>query len=368
MNVAITALGTATPTHQRPQTEVIQFMSTALSLDAAAQKRLQALYRATGINTRHSVLSDYNQSRGEFSFFSNNPADPFPSTASRMQAYRTHALPLALDAIADCCARLPHFNRETLTHLIAISCTGMYAPGLDIDIVHTLNLPTHIKRTAIQFMGCYAAINGLKVAHDICKANPQAKVLVVSVELCTLHLQKSADLDHLLSGAIFADGAAAAIVEANPECDQYLQLNHFHCDILPQSSQEMAWHIGDSGFEMILTAYVPQAIKSGIAEFLNRCLSQHTVQLNDIDLYAIHPGGKTILQACEQALGISKHDNRYSYQVLQDYGNMSSATILFVLKALWDDLKTMGDKKNIFSCAFGPGLTLESMLLEAHAG
>src|SRR5215475_13772323 len=134
MNIAITALGTATPIHRRPQTEVVEFMCNALNLDPAAQKRLHALYRITGIHARHSVLSDYTKSHGELSFFPNDSSLPFPSTASRMQVYRTHALPLALQAIADCGSRLADFDLHTITHLITSSCTGMYAPGLDIDI------------------------------------------------------------------------------------------------------------------------------------------------------------------------------------------------------------------------------------------
>ncbi len=364
MNAAITALGTAIPNHCGTQSNVADFMSDLLALQAADRKRMKVLYRSTGITTRHSILSDYTKNHGELSFFPNNTSDNFPSTSTRMQVYRDHALPLALAAIDDCFSTRQPVDTNLLTHLIVVSCTGMYAPGLDIDIVHALGLPTQTKRTAIQFMGCYAAINALKVANDICRANPIAKVLIVSVELCTLHLQQKLEPDHLISGAIFADGAAAALVEANPTTSRHLNIANFHCDILPQSSQEMAWHIGDSGFEMTLSAYVPQAIKSGIASFMQRCLAQHTIELNDVDLYAIHPGGKSILQACESVLGISAHDNRYSYQILRDYGNMSSATVLFVLKAIWNDLTLNDHDKTIFSCAFGPGLTLEAMLLK----
>lgn len=364
MDVAITSLGTAVPMHRGVQTDVVEFMCKVLSLNATAKKRLKALYRLTGIDFRHSVLEDYTSTEN-LSFFPENANAAFPSTSARMQIYKAQALPLALTAIADCIGSLADFDKQTLTHLITISCTGMYAPGLDIDIVQALELPKQIKRTAIQFMGCYAAINGLKMANDICRANPTAKVLVVSVELCTLHLQKNTTVDHLISGSIFADGAAAAVIEANPDSDRCLKLHNFYCDILPQSSQEMAWHIGDNGFEMVLTSYVPQIIKSGIAHFVQRCLAQHAIELNDIDVYAIHPGGKAILQACEQALGIPSAANCYSYQVLRDYGNMSSATILFVLKAIWQDLTALDDKKTIFSCAFGPGLTLESMVLES---
>ncbi len=152
---------------------------------------------------------------GEYEFFPNDPTLPFPSTSSRMRLYKEQALPLTLEAIQHCFASREHFNQQNITHLITVSCTGMYAPGIDIEIVQQLQLNTQVKRTCINFMGCYGAFNALKVADAICRADAQAKVLVVSVELCTIHFQKHESMDNLISNAIFADGAAALLVEAN---------------------------------------------------------------------------------------------------------------------------------------------------------
>lgn len=366
MEIAITAIGTANPIYKRAQQDLPEFLSAALHLKSSERRLMKSVYKATGIDYRYSVLSDYCKSPGQFEFFPNDPDTPFPGTSARMKIYKDNAIKLALSAITNCFVNLADFSSGEVTHLITISCTGMYAPGLDIEIAHQLNLNSSIKRTAINFMGCYGAFNGIKIADAICKAEPNAKVLVVSVEICTVHFQKNMHLDNIISNAIFADGAAAVLIEANPQRQKYFGLTAFHCDLLPQTSEVMAWHVGDQGFDIVLSSYVPEIIKTGISAFMYNLLNQHELTLSAIDFYAIHPGGLKILQACEESLNITVEQNRYAYHVLQNYGNMSSATILFVLKALWDDVDQSDHHKNIFSCAFGPGLTLESMLLRTH--
>lgn len=363
MSSTLTAIGTANPIYSRPQLETAELISGGLHLSPAQNRLLKTIYKATGIEKRHSVLKDYCKKVGEFEFFPNTPGVAFPSTAKRMQVYKDHALTLALSAIQECFSFFKNFNLNEITHLITISCTGMYAPGLDIELVQALHLNSTTQRTAINFMGCYGVFNGMKVAHAICKSNPNAKVLLVSVELCTLHFQNATEHSHMISNAIFADGAAAALIETNPSRSRYLSLESFYCDLLPQTQQEMAWHIADSGFDIVLSSYVPQMIESGIADFFQKLLN-HAKFTQAIDHYAIHPGGIKILEACEKALNIPKSANQYAYEVLNQYGNMSSATILFVLKKFLQNLNETHDNQSIFSCAFGPGLTLESMLLK----
>lgn len=359
MQAVISAIGTANPTHKQNQQAAAEIVASALNLKPAEKRLLKSIYKATGIQHRYSVISDFCKNRGEYEFFPNDIDAPFPSTAARMRIYKENALKLALAAATEC---VKNSDLSSITHVITVSCTGMYAPGIDIELVQQLNLNSNVKRTTINFMGCYGAFNAIKVAESICKSETTAKVLVVSVELCTIHFQKNESRDNIFSNAIFADGAAALLIETKSNQEKYLSLEAFHCDLLPQSSDAMAWHIADNGFDIVLSSYVPEAIESGIAAFVQRLLSQNDYR--DIDLYAIHPGGQKILKACEKALVINEEDNRYSYQVLRDYGNMSSATVIFVLKAIWDDLKTSDKNKTIFSCAFGPGLTLESMLLK----
>ena len=369
----ITSLGTAVPENAIQQAQIARFMAEALCMNEHDQRRLTALYRQTRIEQRHSVLPDYNRSRGEYTFYPNTEGlEPFPTVGQRMVLYRQKAVPLALKAIDDCLASYPDFDKQRITHIVTVSCTGLYAPGPDIELIEAMGLPGTTQRMAINFMGCYGAFNGLKAADAIVRSTPDAVVLVVCVELCTLHFQKKNDLDNLLSNALFSDGAAAVLVEGQARTDKSLRLRSFYCDLLPAGKEAMAWHITDFGFEMTLTSEVPTVIQQGIGQMLSRLLEQSGLTIGDVGTYALHPGGRRILEVIEGQLGLSQTDNRYAYQVLKKFGNMSSATVLFVLKAIWNDLENAASDKNadgsfnILSCAFGPGLTLESMILEAN--
>ncbi|TDI72542.1 MAG: type III polyketide synthase [Bacteroidetes bacterium] len=359
MKPCITAIGIANPVYRTSQDKIAEFMIRAHQMKGKAKNRLLALYRATGIKYRYSVLKDYGSPPADFQFYEPN-FTPFPGTAKRNEIYRKEALPLAVAAIKDC---LPaRINKQLITHLITVSCTGLYAPGLDIELVETLGLPSDTRRTGINYMGCYAAFNALKMAKAICESATDAKVLIVCVELCSLHFQKDSTPDFMLSNALFGDGAAAVLIE-NSGGVSGLELVGDHCTVVPESNSEMSWQIGDSGFEMVLSQNVPDLIKRHIPQLTNELLARHRWQLSDIDYFAIHPGGKGIITSIQQALGTTAYDSRFPLKILRDYGNMSSATILFVLKEIWNNLNSSDHGKKVLCFAFGPGLTLESMIL-----
>ena len=364
------AIGTATPAHRLAQPVIADFMAGALELDAGGTRKLRALYRVSGIEHRYSVLADYGRANGDYTFFPNTPGlEPFPTVGQRMAAYGREALPLALAAVRESLRQAPGIEPASLTHLITVSCTGMYAPGLDIELVAALALPPHVRRTCVNFMGCYAAVNALRLADSIVRADPAARVLVVSVELCTLHFQKSHEEDHLVSNALFGDGAAAALVlgQPLPGPTPCLALEAFHCGLAPEGTKDMAWHIGDFGFEMTLSGYVPALIERGMGQLLAGLLKALPVQREDIRHFALHPGGRKILEAIEKALNLSRDDNRHAYRVLREFGNMSSATVLFVLRELLSAASAADNGAPVLSCAFGPGLTMEAMLLKICA-
>ncbi|SMB95093.1 chalcone and stilbene synthase domain protein [Hymenobacter roseosalivarius DSM 11622] len=370
MSSYLCAIGTANPTHVIPQPQIATFMAEALQLDHQEARKLRALYRVTGIGQRYSVLADYSRPNGEFEFFPNTPdLEPFPSVGQRMTVYRQCALPLSVRAAQDCLRQVPEVTLASITHLITVSCTGMYAPGLDLELVQTLGLRPNVQRTCVNFMGCYAAFNALKLADAFCRADANANVLIVSTELCTIHFQKNREEDHLVSNALFGDGSAAVLVRAVPAAEgASLELAAFHCGIEPNGHADMAWHINDFGFEMTLSSYVPRLIQKGIRELTDGLLENLPIQLPDIQHFAIHPGGRRILETIEQELGLTTHDNRFAYQVLRDYGNMSSATVLFVLHELLQSLTKADQEAPVLSFAFGPGLTLEAMLLKVAFG
>ncbi|QDA60502.1 type III polyketide synthase [Hymenobacter jejuensis] len=366
MTSYLCAIGTANPPHRIPQPQIASFMAGALQFDESDTRRLRALYRVSGIGQRYTVLPDYGRANGEFEFFPNTPdLEPFPTVGQRMSVYRQHALPLSVEAVRDCLEQLPEVAISSITHLVTVSCTGMYAPGLDIELVEALGLNLSIQRTCVNFMGCYAAFNALKLADAFCRADTQARVLIVCTELCTIHFQKRPEDDHLVSNALFGDGSAAVLVQGHPAQQQpSLALDAFHCGLEPDGRQDMAWHINDLGFEMTLSSYVPRMIQKGIRQLTDRLLENLPIKLADIHSFAIHPGGRKILETIEAELCLTTHDNRFAYQVLRDYGNMSSATVLFVLRELLHTLTAADAGAPVLSFAFGPGLTLEAMLMK----
>jgi predicted naringenin-chalcone synthase len=366
MEISITAIGTANPEYKKTQMETAELLCGFMSLTPLQKRLIKSIYKASGIQYRHSVLKDYSKQSHEFSFFPKNSFEAFPSTKDRMTIYRDNALHLAIGAIKNCFQCIHDFDEKTITHLITVSCTGMYAPGIDIEIVHSLQLNTHTKRTAIHFMGCYGAFNAIKIADSICRSDPKAIVLIVCVELCTIHFQKDMSLENILSNSIFSDGAAALIIQANTNYNKCFCIESFYCDLLPQTNQAMAWTIGNNGFDIVLSSYVPEIIEAGILNFTEKLFQSSKLHLSKVDFFAIHPGGAKILQACEKALSITAEENKHSYSVLKHFGNMSSPTVLFVLKEIWNTLTQKDHHKTVFSCAFGPGLTLESMILKTH--
>lgn len=365
MSSFITSIGIANPERKISQQDIARFMVKAHGVVDGEMVRLKALYRATGIKYRYSVLDDYAHTT-DFTFYPDtNNLEPFPSTGKRMDIYKKKAITLSERSVRDCLSNL-NINSDEITHLITVSCTGMYAPGLDIDLVHRLPLKRDVERTAVNYMGCYASFNALKLANAICNNSPDSKVLIVCTELCSIHFQKLKLEDNLLANALFGDGSAAVMVEGKPNSKLSLSIADFQCDILKEGEKEMAWKIDDFGFQMKLSTYVPEVIKNGIGQLTWKLLEKFDLTIKDIDFFAIHPGGKKILEEIEAELKIKKEKNKYAHHVLSNFGNMSSPTVLFVLKMIFDEVREKDSGSNILSFAFGPGLSLEGMLLKVQ--
>ena len=331
-------------------------MQMVYAANDAEQRKIRFLYHQSGIEKRYSVLPDYSCSTKEWKFYPQTEGlEPFPSLEQRMAIYHEQAALLSVAAIKDCLAH--GCSAKEITHLITVSCTGMSAPGLDLQLMDLLDLDKNIFRTSINFMGCYAALHGLKIADTICKTDANAKVLIVCTELCTLHFQREATSDNITSSLLFGDGSAAVLLM--PSKTEFLgaELTSFYAEVVPKGRSDMAWELSSSGFLMTLSGYVPELIEEDFKAVVDRSLKQSGLGIEDITDWCMHPGGKRILQAIEGSVGLSKQALQPSYEVLRDYGNMSSASILFVLKKLLSD--TSG-KKNIFAAAFGPGLTVET--------
>lgn len=280
----------------------------------------------------------------------------FPDTAARMRRFERYAPGLAQAAVE----RLQlGAERDRITHLLITCCTGFSAPGLDLEVVERCKLPTSVERTMIGFMGCYAAINALKLARHIVRSEPSARVLVLNLELCTLHLQETTDIEQILSFLLFGDGCAACLVSADPVGTA---LDSFRAVLVPGTRELITWNIGDFGFDMILSGQVPAAIHDALHEHMREILGGATV--NSIDLWAVHPGGRTVLDAVERAFDLAPPALSASREILRRYGNMSSATVMFVIERL---LRSPARGQTGCAISFGPGLTAETMLFRTAA-
>lgn len=345
-------IGTAVPPHDIHE-PFVAFARTLLP-DPRARLVFDRMAERSGISHRYSFLSPGRLEAGEVDagYFYRRGA--FPSTAERMRSYEPNALALALAAVADLDITV---ERERITHVIVASCTGFTAPGLDLQLVDRLELRSDVERTVIGFMGCSAAVPALRAAHHIVRSKPNARVLVVSVELSTLHLQETGDLETVLSFLLFADGAAAAIVSADPIG---LALGDFRAAIIPNSADLITWRIGDQGFDMHLSGKVPGRIAAALREDLARGDPDGLLRgegIQAVDLWAVHAGGRTVLDAVQIGLRLVPEALRASRAVLHDCGNMSSATVMFVLHRLLA-AETSGARG--MAMAFGPGMVAET--------
>jgi predicted naringenin-chalcone synthase len=357
--VYLHGIETAVPEKWYSQDFALEFFLKNDGLSEREQTFLRKIYAGSAIEKRHTVIDDYDKEPSDYSFYPpNRELSPSPGTEKRNDIFIREANALSLEASTGLLEGFPHIRPSEITHLITVSCTGFSAPGFDIHLVKELGLSRSARRYHLGFMGCYAALTGLSLAWEICRSQPDAKVLLVNVELCSIHLQQKKDLDSLVANAIFADGASAALITGNPDdaTGKHLALDSFHSQFLHDSEDDMAWKIGNTGFDMKLSAYVPRIINKNIHDVLGNLLAKSDLRQEEIDIWAIHPGGKAILQKVETALGIAPSELQPSYDVLREYGNMSSTTIMFVLRRILEDSRF----GTMLGLAFGPGLTVET--------
>ncbi|MCA6517754.1 MAG: type III polyketide synthase [Pseudanabaena sp. M110S1SP2A07QC] len=369
MYTVLEAIATANPPYKLTQAEAADFMLKTESLSASIRKRIPAIYANSGIDYRFSCISDYGGDLQNFELYPHNwELTPTPTTFSRNQKYETYAPKIALQAAQQAIAEAENLNAQDITHLIVVSCTGFSAPGIDIHLIKHLGLSYTVSRTMIGFMGCHAAFNGLRTAHAICQSDRQAKVLLVCVELCSLHFQVADTLENTIINAIFSDGAAAAILTSSPfaQAEGKLAYTNGYSLLIENTEELMNWTIGDTGFLMGLSPKVPEVVVSHLPDYLQAFLQQHHLTTNDLDVWAIHPGGRKIIENIQSACELSDRMVADSFEVLRRYGNMSSPTILFILKQILDKHQSGASApfQNGIALAFGPGLSIEGCLFQ----
>lgn len=370
MPVYLHAVHTATPPYALSQERLRDEMLARLPASRMAQRVIRRVYNQSAIETRHTVLPDL-AAPDENGFLFADGQLKTPSSAARNQRYAEAARTLATRAVrglwenesSESSEAPANFAPSEITHLVTVSCTGFIAPGIDCHLIktfETLGLRPDTPRFHIGFMGCCAAFPALRLAQALCLADPNAVVLIVCVECCTLHLKRRDDPDSIISGAVFSDGAAAALVSAREPFHPAWELQRFGTLLIPDSANDMAWSVGDEGFEMVLSTYVPRVLGSEIQTALE---SLHGAGCVDTTSHwAIHPGGRAILDHIQTSLALPPDALAPSRDILRRYGNMSSPTVLFVIDAIGTSAKA-SPGESLCAMAFGPGLTLETGML-----
>lgn len=370
MPVYVRSLETAVPPTVLVQPQARDVFASQPGLTRLGSRLVRTCFDSAAIDTRFTAVAELSLDN-----HSENPAffDPAtgrvlsPSTKVRNEIFAVEATKLFIEAAKAAVGKCPDIDLLDITHVITVSCTGFFNPGPDYKVVRALGLSPAVQRYHLGFMGCYAAFPALRAARQFCQADPSAVVLVICAELCSLHVRTSNDPDTIMGSAIFADGAAAAVVTSRePEGpDPVIRLDHFETVLTPVGEEAMAWNIGDEGFEMVLGTYVPHIIEEHITGALEPLLARDPslagLPYRDITHWAIHPGGRSILDKVESKLELTEEQMLPAREVLRGYGNMSSATVLFVLKHILGQTPAEREER-ICSMAFGPGLTVETGL------
>ena len=389
MSVHIRSIETAVPTTVLRQSEVRDLFASQPAMTRLGSRLIGAAFDASGIDTRSTVVDELDrvEREGASVFYDAGSGLVLdPGTAARNAVYTERAPELFTEAARRALASAS-MTAEDVTHVVTVSCTGFYAPGPDYQLVRRLGLAPSTQRFHLGFMGCYGAFPALRMASQLCAADPDAVVLVVCVELCSLHLHSSDDADTIVASSVFGDGAAAAVVTARPAPagSTVLDLDAFETVLTPVGEDDMAWTIGDQGFDMVLSSYVPRIIDDHVTGALVPLWAQVPalagVAPADVAEWAIHPGGRSILDRVEDRLALTPAQLAASRSTLAEVGNMSSATVLFVLRRILHrtppaDVPGRPDVAEapsvaatgpgagrVCAMAFGPGLTVETALM-----
>jgi len=369
---AILSLGTAAPKYHATQQALGRWMADSFKDHPALGRWLRRIYANSGIETRHACLPDFLHEPHHSRLAPGRDAADTLTTAERMIIYERESVKWG--EIAGQQALLDYATTSgsplssvvnSITHLIVVSCTGFFAPGLDVALAHRLNLPATVQRTLIGFMGCAAGFNGLQTASHIVKSQPGARVLIISVELCSLHIQPGTERENLLSACLFADGAAACIVgQPSAQDGNFFVVNNFHTRLKPDTGDQMVWQIGNHGFALRLSPKIPDHLAEAAPSVFNNLWKSNTQPC----FWAIHPGGKAIVDRLAALFQLQPRQVQASRSVLRQFGNMSSATIFFVLDELRRTLNHQPDNGHQagnnrclegVAMAFGPGLVIE---------
>jgi predicted naringenin-chalcone synthase len=356
-NIAIMGIGTALPPYRMVQSDTARRLADALQDRPDSARWARRLFKQCGVDTRYTCEPDLLEEAGICRYFPRGLTENAPTTAERMAVYKRESVPLALSAARQALAD-SRVDVSDITHLITVSCTGQFLPGLDTILLRELELNESVVRLPLTFIGCAAGLKAVGLAKQLVTGQPQAKALIVCVELCTLHIQPSGDRDALFGASFFGDGASSCVIgTAGAEHGPLFRLGASRSVLLPGGTEEMVWEVGNYGFDLYLSPHIPKLIAKWVPSELERLCGEEQPQL-----WAVHPGGKGIIETLQAEYKLTDAQIAPSLDVLRRIGNVSSATILFVLLEMRSQLQRQSSGQSSgLALAFGPGLTIEAI-------
>ncbi|USB31686.1 type III polyketide synthase [Paenibacillus sp. YPG26] len=355
---AILGIGTALPVHSIAQSDIAEFIAHSLQDSPDLARFARRVFRSCGVETRYTCEPAFLGSPEECRYLPEGDPSDIPTTQDRMDTYKREAAPLGLKA-AQAAINDAGILPDSITHLITVSCTGQYLPGLDVMLIRQLGLSPRTNRLPLIFQGCAAGLKAIQMARDVVQGAPGSQVLVVCVELCSLHFQPAKEREALFAASFFGDAAAACVIGSpEPHHRHYLDLGTGYSVLLPDSTEDMTWEVGDTGYDLYLSPRIPKLLGEHLETELASLLEGDELP----ELWAIHPGGRGIVDSVEEVMNLTGDQTKYSREILRTVGNVSSVTIIFVLHAMREDMKSLDQARSEgVAMAFGPGLTAELM-------
>ncbi|MFB4324123.1 type III polyketide synthase [Priestia sp. BR_2] len=357
-DVAILGMGTALPVHSVAQSDIAELIASTLQDRPDLARFARRVFRSCGVETRYTCESNYLDPLEKCRYLNSHDASVIPTTEERMDTYKREALPLGVEA-AEKALKDAGMSPDRITHLITVSCTGQYQPGMDVLLIRKLGLSPRVNRLPLIFQGCAAGLKAIQMARDVVSGAPGSQVLVVCVELCTLHFQPVREREALFAASFFGDGASSCVI-GQPEAEHrhYVELGTGYSVLLPDSTEDMTWEVGNTGFDLFLSPRIPKLLGTHLEEELRVLLGGDKLP----ELWAIHPGGRGIVDSVQEVMRLTDEQTHYSREILRTAGNLSSVTIMFVLNAMRQKMKERNEASTEgVAMAFGPGLAAELM-------
>lgn len=357
-DVAILGMGTALPVHSVAQSDIAELIASTLQDRPDLARFARRVFRSCGVETRYTCESNYLDPLEKCRYLNSHDASVIPTTEERMDTYKREALPLGVEA-AEKALKDAGMSPDRITHLITVSCTGQYQPGMDVLLIRKLGLSPRVNRLPLIFQGCAAGLKAIQMARDVVSGAPGSQVLVVCVELCTLHFQPVREREALFAASFFGDGASSCVI-GQPEAEHrhYVELGTGYSVLLPDATEDMTWEVGNTGFDLFLSPRIPKLLGTHLEEELRVLLGGDKLP----ELWAIHPGGRGIVDSVQEVMRLTDEQTHYSREILRTAGNLSSVTIMFVLNAMRQKMKERNEASTEgVAMAFGPGLAAELM-------